>query len=40
MSSATLQTSAQSQELSASLGDLAATAERLLEASRQFNLSE
>jgi methyl-accepting chemotaxis protein len=40
MSSATLQTSTQSQELNASLVELASTADRLLEASRQFNLSE
>jgi methyl-accepting chemotaxis protein len=40
MSSATLQTSAQSQEVTSSLHELASTAERLLEAARQFNLSE
>ncbi|HET6868044.1 MAG TPA: globin-coupled sensor protein [Solirubrobacteraceae bacterium] len=40
MSSATLETSTQSQELNASLAELASTAERLLEAARQFNLSE
>jgi methyl-accepting chemotaxis protein len=40
MSSATLETSSQSQELSTSLADLASTADRLLEAARQFNLSE
>ena len=39
MSSATLQTSTQSQELNASLAELASTADRLLEASRQFNVS-
>ena len=40
MSSGTLETSSPSQELTASLADWATTAERLLEASRQFNLSE
>ncbi|HEY1520439.1 MAG TPA: globin-coupled sensor protein [Solirubrobacteraceae bacterium] len=40
MSSATQETSAQSQELSSSLVELATTADRLLEASRQFSLSE
>jgi hypothetical protein len=37
-SSATLETGAQSQELSVSLTDLSATAERLLDASRQFSV--
>jgi methyl-accepting chemotaxis protein len=40
MSSATLETSTQSEELNASLADLTSTAEQLLEAARQFNLSE
>jgi len=40
MSSATQETSAQSRELSTSLADLATTADRLLEASRQFSLAE
>ena len=40
MSSATQETSAQSQELSSSLVELATTADRLLEASRQFSLSD
>ncbi len=39
MSSATQETSSQSQELSASLAGLGAAADRLLEASRQFNVS-
>ena len=40
MSSATQETSAQSQELSVSLADLATTADRLLEASQQFSLTD
>ena len=40
MSSATQETSAQSRELSTSLAELATTADRLLEASRQFSLAE
>jgi hypothetical protein len=40
MSSATQETSAQSHELSASLADLATTADRLLEASQQFSLTD
>jgi len=40
MSSATQETSVQSRELSTSLADLATTADRLLEASRQFSLAE
>ena len=40
MSSATQETSAQSRELSRSLAELATTADRLLEASRQFNLAD
>ncbi len=39
MSSATQETSTQSHELNASLADLASTADRLLEAARQFNVS-
>jgi methyl-accepting chemotaxis protein len=39
MSSATQETSTQSLELNASLAELASTADRLLEASRQFNVS-
>jgi methyl-accepting chemotaxis protein len=40
MSSATQETSVQSEELSSSLQELADTADRLLEAARQFNVSE
>jgi len=40
MSSATQETSAQSQELRASLTELASTADRLLEASQQFSLTD
>jgi hypothetical protein len=40
MSSATQETSAQSRELSTSLVELASTADRLLEASRQFSLDD
>jgi methyl-accepting chemotaxis protein len=40
MSSATQETSAQSRELSTSLSELASTADRLLEASRQFSLDD
>ncbi len=40
MSSATQETSAQSRELSISLTELATTADRLLEASQQFSISE
>jgi methyl-accepting chemotaxis protein len=40
MSSATQETSAQSRELSTSLSELASTADRLLEASRQFSLAD
>jgi methyl-accepting chemotaxis protein len=39
MSSATQETSTQSRELNASLAELASTADRLLEASRRFNVS-
>ena len=40
MSSATQETSAQSQELSISLAELATTADRLLEASQQFSVTD
>ena len=40
MSSATQETSAQSQELSISLAELATTADRLLDASQQFSLTD
>ena len=40
MSSATQETSAQSQEVSVSLGELARTADRVLQASTRFSLTE